>query len=90
MARMNKPVALWSISLEPGKQGTLLYNTSWTPPQTDLFIAWGDAGLSEGVFTLWAKETRQSFGFNLDTGAYLWDTESQPYLDTFGIRVNFV
>jgi hypothetical protein len=86
--RINKPIALWSISLKPGQIGTLLYNTSWTPPQTDLFISWGDAGLKEGIFALWAKETRQSFGFNIDTGAYLWDTESQPYLDTFGIRVN--
>ena len=86
--RMNKPIPLWSISLKPGEQGRLLYNTTWTPPQTDLFIGWGDAGLNEGIFTLWAKETTQSFAFNINTGAYMWETESQPYLDTFGIRVN--
>ena len=86
--KMNKPIPFWSISLTPGQEGRLLYNVTWTPPQEDLFISWGDAGIEEGIFTLWSKETRQSFGFNINTGAYLWKTVSQPYLDTFGIRVN--
>ncbi len=86
--RMNKPIPLWGISLKLGQEGNLLFNTTWTPPQDDLFIGFGAAGLEEGIFTLWAKESRQNYGFSIDDGRYLWATEPQQYLDIFGARIN--
>jgi len=85
--RINKPIPLWGISLKLGQEGLLLFNTTWTPPQTDLFISWGAESIKDGVFTLWSKETRQYWGFSMDTGKPLWGpTESQHYLDMFGQR----
>ena len=86
--RINEPIPMWGISVKPGQEGQLLFNTTWTPPQDDLFMAFGAAGLEEGVYTLWCKETRQHYGFNINTGQYLWATQPQHYLDTFGARIN--
>ena len=85
--RINQPIPIWSINLKPGQEGNLLYSTSWTPPNEDLFISFGDASAESGVFTLWAKETRQNFGFDINNGKYLWTTNSQHYLDTFGDEI---
>ncbi|HEX9262438.1 MAG TPA: PQQ-binding-like beta-propeller repeat protein, partial [Candidatus Bathyarchaeia archaeon] len=85
--RMNKPIPLWGISVKPGQEGTLLFNTTWTPPQEDLMISFGAVSLEDKVFTLWSKETRQYWGFSLDTGQQLWGpTAMQDYLDIFGQR----
>ena len=85
--RINQPIPIWSISLKPGQEGQLLFSTTWTPPQDDLFVSFGDANVEAGVFTLWAKEVRQNYGFDINTGIYLWATESQHYLDTFGDEI---
>jgi hypothetical protein len=82
--KVNQPVPLWSISLKTGEEGVLLYNTTWTQPPGDLFIEWEAASLEDGVFTLWNKQLRQHWGFNMDTGQLMWGpTPSQDYLDLF-------
>ena len=82
--RVGQPVPLWSISLKPGEEGKLLYNTSWTPPPGDLDIQWEAASFEDGVFTLWNKQLRQHWGFNMDNGQEIWGpTASQNYLDLF-------
>ena len=36
----------------------------------------------DNVAVLWVKETREYYGFSLETGEYLWGpTEPQYYLD---------
>jgi len=92
-ANLNE-INLWAISINPATMGTLLYNTSWTPPQE-----WRDGNVSVGtgmqsgfvswsqesqVAVLWVRETRKSYGFNLNTGNYMWATEfSQAYQDAW-------
>ena len=84
-------VNLWGVSLEPGKEGTLLFENTWTPPayweEGNItisgfgggFIAWSQ---EDKVGVLWAKETTEHYGFSLETGEYLWGpTPSQYYLD---------
>jgi outer membrane protein assembly factor BamB len=86
------PVALWCINLKSGHEGEMLFDTTWTPPAGDLTIMWGTSysgapSIEDGVFVLTAKETRQHYGFDLDTGENIWGpTESQGYLDMYGIH----
>ena len=84
------PVTIWAISLKPGQEGTLLYNKNWTRPKADLTIDFAAASSEDRVFTLWAKEDRTHYGFNLDTGAQLWGpTVQQNYIDIFAMKADF-
>jgi outer membrane protein assembly factor BamB len=84
--KSGSPVYMWSISLEPGREGELIFNTSWQPPAGNLTIGYGDANSEDDIFTLIAKETRQIFGFSVETGQKVWGpTESQDYMDFFSI-----
>ena len=80
------PIQMWCISIAPGHEGALLWETSWQPPLGDLTISWGTGSSEEGVFTLRAKETRQVWGFSTETGQEIWGpTESLDYLGIYGI-----
>jgi len=75
-------LVFWGISTKPGDEGTLLFNETWTTP-TDVVIGHVATSLEDEVFVLWVKETREHYGFSLDTGKYLWGpTEPQYYLDS--------
>ena len=80
------PVPLWAISLKPGQEGQLIYNTTWNRPSGNLTITTGPTSAEDRVFTLWSKELRQFFGFDMDTGKQIWQTDTQHYLDVFGMR----
>ena len=83
----NEPVTMWALNLKPGYEGDLLYNKSWARPHTDLTLTVMGASAEDRVFTVWAKEDRRHYGFNLDTGSNIWGpTEQQAYLDIFGMR----
>jgi outer membrane protein assembly factor BamB len=80
----DEPINLWCISTETGQ---LMWQITWTPPPGDLSIGLGPASLEDGVFTLQAKETRQTWGFNIDTGHEIWGpTDPLPYLGIYGIN----
>jgi outer membrane protein assembly factor BamB len=81
-----RPVVIWSFSLESTTDTLpLLYNTTWQPPTGDLSISYGETSLEDKVFTIKIKETRQIYGFNLDTGQKIWGpSESQAALDIYG------
>jgi len=85
------PIHTWAISVSPGHEGALIFNTTWIPPPGDLTISWGTRysgapSIEERVYTLWSKDTQQHYGFSLDTGQQIWGpTEPQPYLDYLGI-----
>jgi hypothetical protein len=86
-----KEVNIWSVSLEPGREGQLLYNTTWQVPNEwatgSIELSFSDANVDSGVFTLWSKETRQHVGFDIDSGKYLWTTDAEHYLNIFGVRI---
>ena len=83
----DNPVGIWAFSLEStGDTLPMLYNTTWTPQAGDLTVSFGDASLPDKVFTMEIKETRQIYGFNMDTGQQLWGpTASQTQLQIFGM-----
>ncbi|MEM0314198.1 MAG: hypothetical protein QXQ41_06595, partial [Candidatus Bathyarchaeia archaeon] len=85
----NTKVTLWGISLKPGEEGKLLFLNEWTAPDywADVTVSGFQAGFcayskEDKVAVLWIKETREHYGFSLETGKYLWGpTPSQHYLD---------
>ncbi|PVX23569.1 MAG: hypothetical protein CW716_11865 [Candidatus Bathyarchaeum sp.] len=93
-------VTLWGLSLEDGDEGDLLFNETWDAP-----ALWGDLNMTvsgfAGGFVSWSfedyaavlftKETRQNFGFSLETGEYMWGpTESEQYLNALEDSVTYV
>ncbi len=89
-----KTVDIWAISTVPGQAGQLLYNTTWTPPADwasgNVTIAWQATSdeAKNGVLILGEKETRQDYGFSLETGQYLWVTQPQVYLDAYNMGLD--
>jgi len=82
----DQPINQWCVSLVTGD---LLWQTTWQPPEGDLGVTWGAASLEDGIFTLQAKETRQVWGFDIDTGHEIWGpTDSMPYLGIYGMISN--
>ena len=78
--------AFWGISLAPGQEGQLLFNTTWTLPVVDIHVDMpetGAASLEDGIFIVSAKELRQLYALSLDTGKQLWGptTPAEPYLN---------
>jgi hypothetical protein len=85
-------VRLWGVSLQPGDEGRLLFDRTWNAPASweeglvtvsgfgGGWMAWSQ---EDYVGVLWVKETREHYGFSLETGNYLWGpTEPQYYLDS--------
>jgi len=86
-------VTLWGLNLNSteGDIGDELFNNTWQAPDywaemnltltsfIDVWVAWSQ---EDKVGVLWAKETREHFGFSLETGKCLWGpTPRQHYLD---------
>jgi outer membrane protein assembly factor BamB len=84
-------VTLWGLSLEEGNEGDLLFNNTWEAPDywTEMnvtisgfqggFFVWSQ---EDKVAIMWIKETREHYGFSLETGKKIWGpTPRQYYLD---------
>jgi hypothetical protein len=86
-------VNVWGINVNStrGEIGTLMFNSTWNAPaywaEGDVTIGgfgggWMSWSQEDKVGVLWVKETREHFGFSLETGENLWGpTPSQYYLD---------
>jgi outer membrane protein assembly factor BamB len=81
----NTAVRLWGLSREPGKEGNVLFDKTWTPPNdwaagnlTISTAAVSSNGVG-GVLTIWSKEERSYYGFSTETGEYLWKTDDPEY-----------
>jgi len=40
--------------------------------------------VKDGVIAVWDKELTKHYGFSVETGNYLWETESEHWLDAYG------
>ena len=79
---------------KPGSQNwnlgydvTLLWNKQ-IPYQRAGNLTWnlGPISYEDKVFTLWAKQTREWYGYSLNDGSLLWGpTESTPGWDMYGV-----
>lgn len=80
------PLRMWGISTAPETRGQVLFNVTWPLPPGNFTMAFGAASPDDGVFVLRSKDTRQWWGFSLDTGQLLWGpTERQVQLDIFDV-----
>jgi hypothetical protein len=92
-------VDIWSFAIPPignespipnpppaGAPGTLLFKTNWKAPSawTNQTITWATTDLTSNIGLIWSKENRQSYAFDLKTGAYKWITEPEQYLNIYG------
>lgn len=39
---------------------------------------------ADGVIAVWSKELRKHYGFSTETGDFLWETDSEHWLDAYG------
>ena len=81
-------VQLWGLSLEPGYEGQLLFNYSNPSPsewaEGNITIrGWGAFSQESMVATLWTKENRVHYAYSLETGKFLWQTQSQYFSDAW-------
>ncbi|MBT0159463.1 PQQ-binding-like beta-propeller repeat protein [Candidatus Bathyarchaeota archaeon A05DMB-2] len=69
-------VVSWGISLKPGDEGRVMYNTVWQAPsewlEGNLTVSLGAISNIDNVFTVNTKEDRMRYGFSTLTGEYLW------------------
>jgi hypothetical protein len=90
LALGDPPFYAWAVSLKPQSRGQLLYNRTYND------LVGGNLSLSisrsieDRVFVMWSKESRQMWGYDIDTGNKLWGpSEQQHYLDIFGASRQF-
>jgi len=79
-------VRVWQLDFD----GHMVFDKHWTPP-----AEWKDGRntiqydgstnrIENGVFALWDKELRKHYAFSTENGNYLWQTESEAFLDYLG------
>ncbi len=87
---------LWALSLEPGREGTLLWQISFTPPRAYATAAEAPRGRypvtgptvvpEYNVFLFEEASTLQRWGYDLTTGNLLWGpTNPEPALNYYGM-----
>jgi hypothetical protein len=75
-------ITSWALSTKKESAGQLIFKNTWTVP-TDLAAAtwvWSDVSFEDRVWVVSCKESLRFYGFNLDNGNYMWQTEQEPYL----------
>jgi len=87
-ATIGSEVSVWGINIEPGKEGEMLFDTTWPAPKDwiegNQSISWAADSEESLVGVLWSKELRQHYGISLETGELIWGpTPSQNYLDMY-------
>jgi len=76
---------IWSLNLKPNQEGQLLWSKFYVAPYRNVIVTMAQcpASLKDGVFTLFCAETREWFGYSLNTGDLLWTTKPQGAWDIF-------
>ncbi len=69
---------------------TTIYDEWWNAPSewlngsNTLHYVGASNNVEDGVIGVWSKELTTHYGFSVETGKYLWATESENYLDAYG------
>jgi hypothetical protein len=89
---------LWALSLEPGKEGTKLWELTFTPPKATASAAksvrggypvQGPVVVPEyNVFFFREPVSLKRWGYDLSTGQLLWETDPEPALNYYGMVDN--
>jgi len=98
-ARVNQEeVDLWAISLLPGHEGALLYNTTWAAPAEWVLGNITTGGIGQAGWVSWSepdqvgvfftKENVVHYAFDLTNGQYMYQTEPQTFVDAWSDTVS--
>jgi outer membrane protein assembly factor BamB len=70
-------ITSWAISTKEDDKGTVIFNKAWDIPSgtEGSTWVWTDACWDDNVFVISCKETRRYYGFSLETGNFIWQTE---------------
>ena len=92
-------VNLWGLSLERGYEGQLLFNYSNASPSewkegnvsigTGMQSGWCAFSKESHVGVIWAKESRKHYAYSLETGKFMWETESSYFADAWSDTTSF-
>ena len=91
---------LVGVSLEPGNEGTKLWETMFTPPYASItenvtsgmaFSSFGIDGVypEDGVFTFRSPKQLKRWGYDLDTGQQIWESEPETQMSYYGASSNY-
>ena len=79
-------VRVWALS----NSGSLLFDKTWKAPaewlagSNTIHYVGATNEVENGVIAVWSKELRRHYGFSTETGAFLWETDSEHYADAYG------
>ena len=83
-------VRVWAVSTLPSSRGSLLFDKTWAAPtewlagsNTIHYVGATDEA-PDGVIAVWNKELTTHYGFSTETGDFLWQTDSENWLDAYG------
>ena len=84
-------VRVWALHLNASRRGDVLFDEEWNNVPDEwlegsntLHYVGATNQATNGVIALWSKELRKHYGFSTDTGEYLWQTDSEHWLDAYG------
>jgi hypothetical protein len=80
---------LWALNLDSSKGaiGSLLWNITFTPPSSagNKTISMGSVDPEDGVFLFACTQTRTRWGYSLETGQQLWESEPEEQMKYYGM-----
>jgi outer membrane protein assembly factor BamB len=80
-------VSIWAFSLVQGQEGRQLVNGNWKAPTDwaagNQTLSWAATDIDTNIGLVWSKEERCHYAFSLETGQFLWVTESEHYLNIY-------
>ena len=83
------PCWMMSVSLEPGKQGTKLWESNFAPPfisqLSNATVAMSGVYPDEGVILFESTQLLKRWGYDMKTGNLLWESAPEPALNYYGI-----
>ncbi len=87
-------VRVWALNIhgltETSTATTKLFDEWWNAPaewlegSNTLHYVGATNDVSGGVIGVWDKELTTHYGFSVETGKYLWATDTEIYLDAYG------
>jgi hypothetical protein len=87
-------VRVWALKTEGLKKTstatTKIFDTTWDAPAewlagtNTLHYVGATNEVKNGVIAVWSKELRKHYGFSVENGSFLWETDSEHWLDIYG------
>ena len=83
-------VRVWALNTAESGRGTKLFDKTWAAPaewlegSNTLNYVGASDDYKGGVMALWNKELTKHYGFSTETGQFLWETDSEHWLDAYG------